>query len=291
MHARQLISIATTIAGASHVLHRQDIQASGDAAHGYWLANRFRCDAWHQRVSQHRTAIDRCGTSRRTRLWSEILPTLEEILTSEPLTRVVAYLAALLETRSADGDWSALSHSVLSSHVEARLRCLNLMVFGYGFPVEQAVRLNRLRRLMEFTNDCLISSLPALPEISAYSFDIPLVLNQQKQFRGYPISESIDRVRIRPLIASVEQSLMMDHAPQAANPRLNENIAEAALGMLPPECFDSFGVAHSRVHSMTTYRAEDIEVTTDDLDRPLADPFDLLVQHRRQGIEKSRRRL
>ncbi len=291
MHARQLLSLASSLAGVGHALTRPDVRTSGDAAHGYWLANRFRCDAWHQRISQHRMAIERCGTSRRTRLWVEILPTLEEILISEPLSRVTAYLAGLLELRQADGDWSALAHSVLGSHVEARLRCLNLMVFGYGLPVEQAVRLNRLRRLMEFTNDSLISSLPALPELDAYGFDIPLLKNQQKQFRRYPLSEGIDRVRIESLMASAERSLRMDHANQAANPRLNESIAESALGLLPPALFDSFGFAHSRLHCTALHSSKDIEVSTDDVEHPLVEPFDLFVQHRREGLEKSRRRL
>ena len=172
----------------------------------------------------------------------DILPTLEEILTSEPLARVIAYLAAILETRAADGDWSALAHSVLASHIEARHRCLNLMVFGYGFPVEQAVRLNRLRRLMEFFNDSLISSLPPIGNVDLYGFDIPLVQHQQKQFRNYPVSEPIDQVRVQSLVSTIDQSLRRDHNHPAANPRLNENIAEAVLALMPPELFDSFGL-------------------------------------------------
>lgn len=291
MHARQLLSLASTLASVGHALNRREVHASGDAAHGYWLANRFRCDAWHKHISHHRTAIERCGTSRRTRLWTDILPTLEEILASEPLTRVIAYMAALLELRSADGDWSALSHSVLASHIEARLRCLNLMVFGHGFPVEQAVRLNRLRRMMEFTSDCLISSLPTLPELDSYGFDIPLIVNQQKQFRLHPVSHGVERIRIETLVTSAERTIQRDHANQSANPRLNESIAEAALGLLPPELFDSFGLAQSRMHSLATYSSGDIEVATDDFDHPVAEPFDLFMQPRRHGIEKSRRRL
>ena len=220
----------------------------------------------------------------------DILPTLEEILTSEPLVRVIAYLAAILETRAADGDWSALAHSVLASHIEARHRCLNLMVFGYGFPVEQAVRLNRLRRLMEFFNDSLISSLPPIGNVDLYGFDIPLVQHQQKQFRNYPVSEPIDQVRVQSLVSTIDQSLRRDHNHPAANPRLNENIAEAVLGLMPPELFDSFGLAHSRAQLATSHVASDIEMRTNDIDHPLVAPFDILIQHRRHPIERSRRR-
>lgn len=291
MHARQLLALASTMAGVGHAINRSNIHTVGDAAHGYWLANRFRCDAWHQRISQHRTAIERCGTSRRTRLWTEILPTLEEILTSEPLSRVMAYLSALLEIRSSDGDWSALSHSVLASHVEARLRCLNLMVFGYGFPVEQAVRLNRLRRLMESTNDSLISSLPMLPQLDGYGFDIAFIVHQQTQLKAYPLSDGIDRVRLQCLVIGAVRSIQLDHGNLAANPRLNESIAESALGLLPPELFDSFGIARGRLTSSTSHTSTDIAVTTDDFDHPIAEPFNYFIQHRPHRIESSRRRL
>lgn len=291
MHARQLLAVASSLAEVGQVLNRSHIHTAGDAAHAYWLANRFRCDAWHQRISQHRTAIERCGTSRRRRLWDEILPTLEEILISEPLSRVTAYLSALLEIRLADGDWSALAHSVLASHIEARLRCLNLMVFGYGFPVEQAVRLNRLRRLMETTNDSLIGSLPSLPQLDGYGFDLPLIYRQQSGLSRSWESEGIDRIRLQCFVASALRSISMDHGKQSANPRLNANIAESAMGLLPPELFDSFGLIHSRRYWLAIQPGNDITSATNDLDRPLAEPFNFFIHHRPHSIENLRRRL
>ncbi len=111
----------------------------------------------------------------------DILPTSrQEIdLASEPLARVTAYLSALLEVRSADGDWSALSHSVLASHVEARLRCLNLMVFGHGFPSRAGGATKSHAADDGVYQRCLISIMPALSELDSYGFDIPLVVHQQ----------------------------------------------------------------------------------------------------------------
>lgn len=289
MHAMHLAQIATNFARVGHALASEEVRAAGDSAHGFWLANRFRCDVWHQRISSHRSAIERCGTSRRARLWREIVPTLQEILISEPLTRVVACLASSLEKRQADADWGALAHSVLASHIEARHRCLNLMVFGHGFPVEKAVNLNRLRRLLEFYNDQLLAALPPLPQLERYAFEPATTAVHQREFRSYTLIGPWHQVRLQLLATSLGNLLAFDHDSLPANPQFNQSIAETALAMLPPGVFDSFGVARSRMHAMIARVAKDSNVYSDDFVRPLAAPFDLLTPHGRHPRRKSRR--
>ncbi len=281
MQVSQLAQLASRLAYVGHGLANEGISASGDAAHSYWLAHRFRCDAWHQRISQHRSAIENCGTSRRTRLWQEITPTLQEVLISEPLTRVVAYLARLLEMRSADADWGALAHSCLSSHVETRHRCLSLMVFGYGLPVERAVGLNRLRRLMEFYTDQLLGSLPNLPNLELYAFEPEAVAETQRDYRRYSRVGPVPNVRLIALTTSLEHRLVRDHHNVAANPRLNASLAEAALGMLPPSLFDSFGTVKSELLSQLSVAIEDTNVHGKDIEQPPAAPFDLISSNTR----------
>jgi hypothetical protein len=270
-------------------LDQPSIRAVGEAAHGYWLANRFRFDAWHQKISQHRQAIDRCGTSQRWRLWNDILPTLEEILLGEPLTRVVAYLSEILHQHEADADWAALAHSVLTSHIEARHRCLNLMVFGYGLPVERAVALNRVRREAEYFTDQLISSLPAGVALDEYVHDLELVKQQQRQFNKYPFRSSVQRLRQQSMYALLEQSTGEMRRP-AAHPRLNQNIAESALGMFPPQAFDSLGVLRTPVGFVNAKAHSDSDIHTDDFDHPLQSPFDLLQPPTRIPNSQPRRR-
>ncbi|MGN6544580.1 MAG: hypothetical protein ACTHK7_06000 [Aureliella sp.] len=290
MHASQLAHVATCFASVGHLLALDDVRAVGDAAHGYWLANRFRCDAWHERIGAHRGAIERCGTSRRTRLWREITPVLQEILIAEPLTRIVAYLARFLEERGADADWGPLAHSTLGNHIEARHRCLNLMVFGYGLPVERAVALNRLRRLLEFFNDQLLAALPPQPELSLYAFEPDDVLCMQREFRRYSIAGPLQQVRLHSLSVSLDGLLKSDYQAWGVNRSLNESIAESALAMLPPEVFDTFGVVRGRLHATTAKPVPDAQVAIADLEQPLAAPFDLLMPTSMRQPSKAIRR-
>lgn len=246
MHATQLISTANVFAGLGHVLLGERASAPGDTAHVYWLTHRFRCDAWHQRISAHRSAVERCGTSRRTRLWHEIVPALHEILISEPLSRVIAYLSRLLEQSGRDADWGALAQSALDNHVEARHRCLNLMVFGYGLPVEQAVGLNRIRRLVEFFSDQLLSSLPPGAPLDRFAFDPKLVSTSQLEFRRYAFAGPEHQVRLQSMTTALQTLLHSPQASKAENPKMNRSVAEAALALLPKDIFDSFGVLKSR---------------------------------------------
>ncbi len=292
MHAKHLVQLAIQLTSAGNALTHSHVQAAGDAAHAYWLANRFRCDAWHERISAHRTAIEKVGTSRRARLWAEMVPTLEEILISEPLTRIVAYIASHLERRRADADWGPLSHSVLDSHIEARHRCLNLMVFGYGFPVERAVRLNRLRRLLEAFNDRLIGCLPALSGLDRYAFEVRAVANAQLESRLQALtSRSVD-VHLQSLSASLGSTVKTEYEQRSPNSQFNQRIAEAALAMLPEDVFDSFGVLRGPLQNVLSHTSTDVSIGTDDLEKPLAAPFDLLAvtkRDARSGQSSSRR--
>ena len=290
MHATQLAQIAASFATMSHALTGDPPHTLGDTAHGYWLASRFRCDAWHQRISTHRSAIEHCGTSQRKRLWREILPTLQEILVSEPLSRIIAYLAGWMEKRKADSDWGALAHSVLSNHVDARHRCLNLMVFGHGLSVESAVGLNRLRRVLEYFNDQLLGSLPPQATLDTYAFEPKLVASVQCEFRLYPVLGPLRSVRIMSLAMAVKQLLSSDHRAQSANPQLNESIAEAALAMWPPAAFDSLGVLRGPLQLAVARDVQDRPICTDDYGQPLAAPFDLLLKHARKPHANATRR-
>lgn len=290
MHATDLVQLAANLASIGYAFETDPVAQLGDTAHAYWLAHRFRCDAWHQRISRHRSGIEGCGTSQRGRMWREIMPTLEEILVSEPLTRVIAYLARQMEKRGVDGDWGALTHGALANHVQARHRCLNLMVFGHGLPVEKAVGLNRLRRLAEFFNDQLLGALPPQSDLEHYAFEVSLVARAQRDYRCYAMSGPCQQVRLVTLSTAVRGLISSDHRLLSANPRLNENIAQAALAMLPATTFDSFGVARSRVELAVARTVTDSPVASGDFEHPLAPPFDLLAQHLRSPKAKATRR-
>ncbi len=162
MHALDLAELATIVARYSPTMIAHRSAPPRSCQQRYWLEAKFRHDFWSSKLATHRQEIQCLGVTHRRHCWQRILPIMEDILVAEPLTRCIAYHARLLADRSIDSDFSTLANSVLSSHIEARHRCLHLLVFGEGLSVEHSVRLNRIRRELESFSDSLLGTLQPL---------------------------------------------------------------------------------------------------------------------------------
>ncbi len=247
MHAQQLISLANTYAhmAALQRVHRQP--SPREASQSYWLTNRFRHEYWSGRLAAHRAAIQGIAIGQRHARWLDIVPVIEEILLSEPLTRVVALHGKIMEREQIDDELAPLAHSVLTAHLEARHRCLHLIVFGSGLSPALAVRLNRLRRNVELFNDQLMASLPTLAGGDLYSFDQPASDRARDELASTHLDSNPvgRRVHERALFHWSLQNTSLDADPRAANGRLNQRLSETVLEMWPQASFDGLGVARS----------------------------------------------
>lgn len=246
MHAITLAELASSFVGVATSLLQQRIVPSQEAAQALWTLHRSRCDEWAYRLASHREAMNRSGASARTRHWHEVMPVLQEILLTEPLTRTLACFATQLEEAQLSDEFAPLMHSNLVSHIEARHRCLNLIVFGHGLSVENAVKLNRLRRILENYADNLLAALPAVNNIDAYCFDSHSLHKFRVsvvQMRG---PDSLDGKWLHLHMQSLEHQLwrhlQSDIDWRAANGRLNHRISQSVLAMLPQKLFDGVGV-------------------------------------------------
>ena len=107
MHALQLIEFAAAFSRHSEacVLTGQPLRR--EAANSYWLNCRYRHDLWSASLNKHRKAIQKEHSELQSRSWYEVLPTIHEILLSEPLTRCITQLALVLEEREIDSDFGA----------------------------------------------------------------------------------------------------------------------------------------------------------------------------------------
>ena len=123
MHAITLAELASSFVGVATSLLQQRIVPSHEAAQALWTLHRSRCDEWAYRLASHREAMNRSGASARTRHWHEVMPVLQEILLTEPLTRTLACFATQLEEAQLSDEFAPLMHSNLVSHIEARHRC------------------------------------------------------------------------------------------------------------------------------------------------------------------------
>jgi hypothetical protein len=245
MHAIDLAELASTFIRMSVPMTELRLPPRRSAAMEMWLTARYRQENWLHDLAQHRDAIVRPGTSRRARLWAEIMPVIQEILLSEPLSRVVAYIASVWESRGIDSELAPLAASSLASHIEARNRCLHLIVFGSGLAVENAVNVNRLRRNLETYTDQLLSCLPAVANIGMFAFEPQLVLRQQRKSRS--AAQQLPWLNVQTLAHTDRLWKLLHHDIdwRAACARLNYQLSQHTLGLLPEGCFDSCGVPHS----------------------------------------------
>ena len=292
MHAIGFINLAASFVrhadtqiSLRHFVARQHAQA-------WWLAARFRHDIWSTRLATHRAAIQRPGVSSRNRQWLEILPVIEEVLLAEPLTRCVAHHATVLEELDIDGDFAALAHSTLTAHIEARHRCLHLIVFGSGLAIELAVRLNRLRRLCESFTDHLLASMRSVQHVDLFSFDSVATRKLRERLRAECYSEACRRLHMCSLACWFHQNAddeLDDRRPVDAEH--NQRIAESILGLLPADLFDDFGVPLSQ--QIAALKFARLEPAMSQLaNGPLASPLDLLQRtpSRNDSSEAAKRR-
>ncbi|HBJ37123.1 MAG TPA: hypothetical protein DDZ51_20695 [Planctomycetaceae bacterium] len=245
MHCIELARIATFIAaqGASLAIVRPSIPAS--AITQYWVASRQRTELWNRGLAR---LVEMEATGRPLAIdgwWFEHVPMIEEILVSETLSRVMAAVGAVLDDGIEDREIEPVTHSVFQTHLESRNRVLRILLFSRGRSVEQALRLNRLRRCVERWTDLLIAPLVRLrPDSVQFAIDAG-------RARAYA-SECSDDDRNRGSdgsdwlsAATLELSLGGLCDRRAALPQANQQIGESVLAYLRPELFDSLGVPYS----------------------------------------------
>jgi len=282
MHAITLAELASSFVGVAATLLHERLMPAHEAAQALWTLHRSRCDEWNYRLASHRDAMNRPGTSLRTRKWQEVMPVLQEILLTEPLTRTLACFASQLEELQISDELSPLMHSNLVSHIEARHRCLNLIVFGQGLSVEASMRLNRLRRNLETYSDQLLAALPQTSNIESYSFDARalqktrLAMGQLKSAAA--LNGSWLHLHMQSLEHQLWRNLQSDVDWRAANGRLNHRISQSVLALLPPQLFDGVGVPR-RVGSILHTRYDSPESDGKRLD-PAAHSSPLNLLHK-----------
>ena len=255
MHAITLAELASTFVGLAATILKQRLLPAREAAQALWTIHRSRCDEWNYRLASHRDALNRTGASARSRKWHEVMPVLQEILLTEPLTRTLACFASQLEELQLSDEFSPLLHSNLVSHIEARHRCLNLIVFGQGLSVESSVRLNRLRRHLETYSDQLLAVLPPTTTVESYCFDAGAIFSTRMEIGR--TADSIDgkwrQLHVQSLEQQLWQNVQSDIDWRAANGRLNHRVSQSVLALLPPPLFDGFGIPRRSGFSVLTH--------------------------------------
>lgn len=117
-----------------------------------WAATAQRAARWSERLA----LLEEAPSLHRS---TEAAALVEEILLAEPLARVLnAVIAARQQRRELKSLTAAFGNS-LHAEEEARNRATGLVLRGRLLPMEQALRLHRLRRTSQRVSDLLIAAL------------------------------------------------------------------------------------------------------------------------------------
>lgn len=187
--------------------------------------------------------------------WQQHAGVMEEVLVTEMLTRVVAAIAAGLDTIQRVDEISPVTHAVYLSHLEARNRVQQIMLFGRGNSVSDAVRLNRLRRVVERWTDTLIGRIAIdSPDLSRYGINPDRARQHATESRDFSVGVAA-RTTTWLMNAAMQETLRRRTSQQTSLPGANQAVASSVIMMLRPDLFDSVGTLKSlwmhRLNSMT----------------------------------------
>lgn len=281
MHALWLIELTAAMAIQGPIWTRRPTPLPNRMTKDYWTYSRQRINQWHEQLHLIKEHLDRPGAIRRAALWAEAQPVIEEVLLSEMLTRYLASVTSYLELTQCDEDSHPIARNVFLSHCEVRNRCLHLMVYAPGLPVELSVHLNRLRFLMERWIDQILGSMPQEVCLSPYCFSEEQLEEARRSQYG-DTNEISNRLWWSMLLAGLRGNIsgQLDRRPNS--PRLNALIAQQVLGMFNSDCFDDLGLLKS-------IRLQAIEATVTDSDalkandhHQLKSPLDTLLTKKRE---------
>lgn len=230
MNSRDLIELAVLAVTHAGRLLDPDRPLAESSLENYWTASKCRQQRWHTAFKQYELTIQSTPADVR-QAWRTIRPVLDEVLGSDPLTRVLAAICAQRDALRGTADAGPIAHNVLMGHWEARHRALGVLVYGRGSSVADTMHLNRLRRRYEQWSDLLLAALQARCEVHAFAVDLPR-LNRfaaELLYQGPEIALSPTWQWIR---ATLRSSFLDQLIIRCPNGDLNQKLAASLLELL-----------------------------------------------------------
>jgi hypothetical protein len=264
MHACELAELSSLIAmnGARFVRGHGRLSESG--LRQYWTAAKRRFEQWMRafRQDEKQTATAAADPAKRV---SRMSPLLDEIFTSELLTRVWTVLVCQYDRHTGHPGAVPMIWSVMQTHLDARHRALRLLcaVPEDERPVWAGV--DRLRRRSEHWNDLLLTHLVphGAAEADRLAFDVPRLHEFAQDLADLRRTPHGDRgwqlfqVSIKAAFAS--------RTPVSPNAEWNAQIAASIVACFPPEFFEATGALRSLWQERLRHTTADTLAMLDDL--------------------------
>lgn len=264
MHARELAELAALVSTHGPVFIRSGLPMSERNIEDYWVASKSRLDRWGRTLKQITTRAAEQGQLSPGAQETQVRGVVEEVFTSEMLTRVWAAVSCAHDRKLAADLAEPIARGVLIGHLEARHRVLTLLLQGSVVSSELGIKLNRLRRHTERWTDMFVGYLTGLEDVAEFAIDPDRArdfaedLHFQSQMPGgrhaWPLIQ-----------ASLRWSFDKGLTAASPNGDLNARIAQSILGCFQPELFDGTGQFHTLWLDRLTNTADDAQGMLDEL--------------------------
>jgi hypothetical protein len=263
MHARDLAELAALVAIHSPLIVQGQGRVPPGANEEYWAASKCRLDRWTRLLRQLTAAVNEPRLPA-TLAWARVRPVLEEIITSELLTRLWAATAAAHDAERGDDELGPAARNIFAGHLDVRRRLLALLADGRTIELPQAVRLNHLRRRVERWTDMLLAHVgtPALRDEFACeperARDFASDLDRDSAW-------SQRRLTTKLALASLRASFAEGLDDRSPSSDLNRRIGSAILAAFREEITDSMGLVKSLWLERISQTASDTEGMIEEL--------------------------
>jgi hypothetical protein len=245
MHSRELVEMAAMVAVHGPVFIRTG-RISESALEQYWVASKARLDAW-TRALQHYSEVQQASQEWLSSeasvvfAWRNVRPVLDEILTSEILTRVWTGVACAFDRRRRTREVEPIVRNVYVRHLEARNRALNVLIYGRGFTTQEAVELNRLRRRSERWCDMLLGYVIGDEPLDEFAFEPSRTRDFASDIMG-ELNRPLSSFGWHLVLASLRAAFQEDTTAETPHAEFNQQISAGILACFNGELFDSTGV-------------------------------------------------
>jgi len=257
MNARHLAQLAAEVAAHGPLLIESDSPLSESGLQHYWTASKCRTDRWGHALRQFQREADELGPNWARATWPAIECVIDEVFTSELLTRVWTAVVCGYDLRHESADGEPVVRSILSGHLEIRHRALQLLL---QVPVgrEDVDRLNRLRSRCERWSDLLVGCLLSTADVSSLASapqrarDFSENLADQRRSGTWQQGWSLT-------LGALRTAFPPSSSEPAANHDLNARIAASVLACFPPELFHATGLFRSLWVTRLVNSTNDVE--------------------------------
>ncbi len=241
MHCVETAEFASLLAYHLPALmeHREAFPASDLTQ--YWIESRSRLEQWHRTLAEYHTIDVDMRPFAMQAWWTDQQAVMEEIIVTDILTRMVAAVGLAIDQKWKQREIEPVTHSVFVSHLEARNRVFQLVLFGRGSSAAQSLQLNRLRRAVERWIDRLLAPIATIePSVRRYAVDTTRLDANLEDYReeASPAMRCLSNTLSR---SAMRCTLKSRTHQRSANPDYNDKIVETAIALLPAKAFDSLG--------------------------------------------------